>query len=219
MQSLTEKLLRLAPPGGVCDETVVWNLFPDASVGARRLLVHRAVKAGELIRLKPGLYVLAPEFRKTDAHPFVLAGLLHGPSYISLESALSWHGLIPEAVYQVASVTSARSRTFKTPVGVFSYRRVSARDPLAGVESAKLDAHAWAFIATPLRAIADMVYVNPRIEWDKDGVDYLTESLRIESEDLARVSFATLDSIRRSVRSRRVRAYLDGLHKELNCGR
>lgn len=219
MQALTESLLTLAPPGGICDETVVRNLFPEATTGARRLLVHRAVLAGELLRLKPGLFILMPTYRKSEAHPFAVAALLHGPSHISLESALAYHKLIPEAVYQVASVTAARSRTFKTPLGVFTFRRVPADDPRAGVEAVKLVNGAWVFIATPLRAIADMVYLNRKITWKGDGIDYLAESLRIEPDDLARLSFRPLDAICRSLRSRRTIEYLQSFHKKVKHGR
>jgi hypothetical protein len=73
MQNLTEKVFRLSPPGGIFDETAVRNLFPGKTEGARKLLVHRAVSEGEIIRLKPGLFLLAKEFRRTHPHPFVLA--------------------------------------------------------------------------------------------------------------------------------------------------
>lgn len=205
--------MRLGTPGGTCDETVVGNLFPEASIGARRLLVHRAVQAGELLKLKPGFHVLSPEYRRSVPHPFMLASLLHGPSHVSLESALAWHGLIPEIVYQVASVTAARSRTFTTPLGVFTFRRVPARDPLAGVQSVKLDDGVWIRMATPLRAIADMVYLNPKVCWARDGIAYLSESLRIDPADLQRVSFRSAEAIAESIRSRRVSDYLRGLRK------
>ncbi len=219
MKPLTQKAWQLAPPGGLFDETVLGNLFPEASPGARRLLLHRAVSAGEVMRLKPGLYLLAPEFRKSELHPFVVAARLHGPSHISLESALSFHGLIPEAVYQVASVTAARSRSFHTPVGVFTFQRVPAHDPLAGVESVKLGGAAWAYIATPLRAIADMIYLNRSVRWERDGVRYLTESLRMEPDDLLQLSFAPCEAVCRSIRNRRVIGYLEELQKEVDHGR
>ncbi|MBN2560006.1 MAG: hypothetical protein JXQ75_03650 [Phycisphaerae bacterium] len=211
MQAITERVFKLAPPGGLFDSTVIRNLFPDSSDGARGLLVHRACQAGEILRLKPGLFVLAPLYRKSDPHPFVVAAILHAPSHISLESALAYHGLIPEAVYQVSSVTVGRSREFSTPLGVFTFRRVPARAPRAGVEAVEVARNAWAFIASPLRAIADAVYLNKEITWKRDGVGYLTESLRIEEDDLWSLSFDALDEIADSIRSRRVRAYLEGL--------
>lgn len=217
MQPLAERVLLLSPPGGLFDETVVRNLFPDRSDGALKVLVHRAVAAGEVIRLKPGLFLLAPQLRKTHPHPFVIAAMLHSPSHISLESALSHHGLIPEAVYQVASVTSRRSRDFHTPVGVFSFVRVPANDPRAGVQALKVDARSWAFVATPLRAIADLIYTRKAVSWDKDGPAFLTESMRIERDDLEIIPFDSLDEICDSLRSRRVTGYLRALAREMKA--
>jgi len=215
MQLLTEKALVLSPPGGLFDMTAVRNIFPDASEGARKVLVHRAVSAGEVIRLKPGLFLLQPSFRKSDPHPYVVAALLHAPSHISLETALSYHGLIPEAVYQTASVTVARSRSFDTPIGRFTFQRVPARNPRAGVQAVKLGHNAWAFVASALRAIADIVYLRPSVAWIKDGLGFLADSLRIEEEDLSRIELSSCEEIQESLRSRRVREYLEGLRKEL----
>jgi hypothetical protein len=215
MQLLTEKTLLLSPPGSIVEMTAVRNLFPDLSEGARRVLLHRAVRARELIRLKRGLFLLQPELRKSNPHPFVVAALLHSPSHISLESALSHHGLIPEALYQVASVTAARSRVFETPIGKFSFQRVPALDPRAGVQAVKLGQAAWAFIASPLRAIADLVYLRPSVSWEKEGMDFLTDSLRMEEEDLAKLDFSLGERIMESIRNRRVREFLQGLRKEL----
>lgn len=212
MQTVTEKILRLSPPGGLFDETAVRNLLDDRSEAARKVLVHRAVSAGEIIRLRPGLFLLAPEFRKTHPHPFVVAAMLHSPSHVSLESALAHHGLIPEAVFQVSSVTSARTRTFHTPVGVFSFVRVPAADPRAGVQALKVDGRSWAFVATPLRAIADLIYTRRDVSWAKDGLAFLTESMRIERDDLEEISFESLDEV---CESRRTTDYLRGLYREL----
>lgn len=219
MKTLTESVLRLAPPGGIFDETVIANLFPDATVGARRLLVHRAVSAAEVLRLKPGLFILDRSFRKSEVDPFAVAALLHRPSHVSLQSALDWHDLIPEAVFQVTSVTIARSREFRTPLGVFSYRRVPARDPRAGVEAVPLADGSWAYIATPLRAIADMVYLDKRVTWERDGMAWLSESLRMENEEILKISFRPLGAIRRSLNDSRTLAYLTGLRDAVKRGR
>ncbi len=215
MQKLTEKVFRLSPLGGLFDETVIRNIFAERSEAAQKVLVHRAISAAEIIRLKPGLFLLAPEFRKTHPHPFVIAAMLHSPSHVSLESALAHHGLIPEAVYQVISVTSARSRTFNTPVGVFSFKRVPAINPRAGVQAHKIDGQSWAFVATPLRAIADLIYTRKDVSWEKDGLVFLTESMRIERDDLENMSFESLSEVSRSLRDRRTTDYLRKLFQEL----
>jgi len=215
MKSLVERVMSLEPPGGVFDTTVVTNLFPEASAGARKLLVHRACAAGDIVRLKPGLFLLRREYRKTELHPFAIAAMLHAPSHVSLESALAHHGLIPEAVQQVSSVTADRGRSFRTPIGLYAFRRVPARDPRAGVEAVQLGRRDWAFIATPLRALADLLYLNRSVSWPKDGMHYVVDSLRIEPDDLAGVSAAALPEICHSIRSRRVVAYLENLAREV----
>jgi hypothetical protein len=130
---------------------------------------------------------------------------------VSLESALAFHGWIPEAVYQVSSVTSARSRTFSTPLGVFSFRRVPALAPRAGVEAVAVARDGWAFVASPLRAIADTIYLRREITWSRDRLAYLTDGLRVEQDDLFTLSFDAADEILDSIRSRRVRDYIHGL--------
>lgn len=215
MQTLTEQVFRHSPPTGIFDETVVSNLFPDHSVGARRVLLHRAVASGEVLRLKPGLYCLEPGLRNGHPHPFVVAAMLCYPSQVSLETALSHHGLIPEAVHEVASVTDGRSRRFDTGLGLYSFTRVPCGDLRAGVRVTEVARDAWAFVATPLRAIADLVYVRREVTWQRDGLRFLTESMRIEREDLAALELEPFEAVHDSLRSRRTRRYLEGLRGEL----
>jgi hypothetical protein len=213
MQTLTEQVYKLAPPGGLFDEAVVRTLFPGASAGALKLLVHRAVKKGEVLRLKPGFYCLSSEFRHSEPHPFVVAGVLHSPSHISLESALSHHGLIPEAVFGVSSVTTMRSRSFRTPLGEFTFRRVPARHPRSGVQLVRLDRSGWAFVAFPERALADMIYLRKNVRWKNDGLGFLTHSLRIDEESFHAFQVERLDEVREGLTNRRVGNYLGGLRK------
>lgn len=215
MQTLTERVFKLAPPGGLFDESVVRNLFPGATQGARKLLVNRALSRDEILRLKPGVYCLGPEYRRTSPHPFTVAAVLHSPSHVSLESALAYHGLIPEAVLQVVSVTTYRSRSFVTPMGRFDFLRVPCNNPRAGVRAEKLDADSWAFIASPLRAIADLVYLRKSVSWQHDGLRFLTVSMRMEEADLHGLSLAGFKDIHDSFRNRRTRDYLAGLRREL----
>ena len=214
MQTLTEAVYKLEPPGGLFDESVALNLFPDVSLPARRVLVHRAVARGEVLKLKPGCYCLAPEYRKSQPHPFAVAAVLHWPSHVSLESALAHHGLIPEAVRTVSSVTARRSRDFATPLGHFSFRRVLAGDPSAGVTATEVAKDSWAYIATPLRAIADLLYLRKDVRWDRGGAGFLTESMRIAEEDLREVAAGASAEVVEAVRSERVRRYLRELVKE-----
>jgi len=213
MQTLTEKTHRLAPPGGLFDDSVVRNLFPDASEGAKKLLVHRALKHGEVLRLKPGHYCLAPEYCESNAHPFVVAAVLHSPSHVSLESSLAHHGLIPEAVFTVSSVTSMRSRVFDTPLGRFSFQRVPFTSPRTGVEAIEVARGSWAFVATPPRALADLIYLRKNVRWESDGLAFLIESMRIEEEDLSEIITESFEEVLAGLRNKRVRTYLSELKK------
>jgi hypothetical protein len=215
MQSLTEKVLDLDPPHGLFDKAVVSNLFPSASAGARRALVHRAAAHDEVLQLKPGLYCLADRLRRDSPHPFALAGLLYSPSFVSGESALWYHGLIPEALAQVDSVIADRSRTFTTPLGRFSYRRVPCRTLKAGVAARRVSDDEWAFVANPLRAIGDLVYVRKKVSWKGDGLRFLTESMRVEETLLRDVSTADAEDVLETLNNRRVRDYIRCLVKEL----
>lgn len=214
MQRLTEDVFQLAPPGGLFDETVVMNLYANKTPGARKQLINRALKNNEIFRLKKGVYILASNWRRTDPHPFVVASRLYSPSHISLESALSFHGLIPEAVFQVASVTTRRRQVFDTPMGYFTFDTVPSSTPRAGVKAHRFDGDLWAFIAEPVRALADMIYLNKTVSWSADGLRWLVESLRIEESDLEDLSFGDLDEMTESFRNRRVVEFLEGLARE-----
>jgi len=215
MQTLTERVYKLSPPGGIFDEVVVRNLFPESSVGARKQLVHRAVKHGEVLRLKPGLFCLAQDYRKSHPHPFVVAAALHSPSHISLESALSYHGLIPEAVQIVSSVTTRRGRSFNTPLGHFLFQRVPANSPRAGIKAIRVDGNGWAFVANPLRAIADLVHLRKEVQWETKGLGFLTDSMRIEEEDMSKIFVDGFEEVLESMRSKRTRTYLTRLKEEI----
>ena len=81
-----------------------------------RLQLSRWVKAGRLIQLRRGLYVLAKPWRKVEPHPFLLANSLRRGTYVSLQSALAWHGTIPEYVPMPRF-------WYRFPVDIFGYRQ------------------------------------------------------------------------------------------------
>jgi len=93
---------------------------PDGHYG----LVKRAIAKGDIIRIRRGLYVLSKRHQRNGIDLFELAQTIYGPSYISLESALSYHRWIPEGVQTTTSVSQNRSIEFRTPLGVFSYSRM-----------------------------------------------------------------------------------------------
>jgi len=87
---------------------------------ASEMLVFRYAKKGLIIRLKRGLYALA-DYLPIDE---IIANKLRTPSYISLEYALSYYGVIPETVYEITSVTTKSARRFKVLGKEFSFRKI-----------------------------------------------------------------------------------------------
>jgi hypothetical protein len=86
--------------------------------------ISEMVKAGALIPLKRGLYVPGAGLDIKGPHPFLISNHLYGPSYISLESALSYWGLIPERTSTFSAITIRRTTVFNNPIGRFSYTQV-----------------------------------------------------------------------------------------------
>lgn len=139
-------------------------------------------KKGELIRLKRDLYV----YSKSAISKELIANHLYGVSYVSLETALAYHGMIPERVYAVRSMTTKRAKTFATPLGSFEYMTVSADYFSIGLQQ-KVVENQYAFlIASPTKAICDMIVTTPnlRLQSVKAMREYLMENLRIDSETL-----------------------------------
>ena len=140
-----------------------------------RRQLSRWVKAGRLFQLRRGLYALAPPFQKVRPHPFVLANRLRPSSYVSLQSALAFYGMIPEAVPVVTSVTTARPALWETALGNYSFRHITLQ-LFFGYERAEVSPDQWAFVAYPEKALLDLVYLQP----GGDSPHYLQE-LRLQN--------------------------------------
>lgn len=149
-------------------------LAGDRDAGDVRRQLSRWTAAGRVVQLRRNVYVLAKPWRRVEPHPFLVANELHAPSYVSLQSALSRHGLIPEAVPVTTSVTTARPVTLDTPLGRFGYRHLHGGAFFGYVRTA-----VWgeqeAFVASAAKALFDLVHLTPR----GDSSEYL-ESLRLE---------------------------------------
>jgi predicted transcriptional regulator of viral defense system len=211
MNKVPERVFELLP---WCQFTTqdLAALFPG-SEDRRYGLVKRAIASGEIVHIRRGLYCLARKYQKKGMNLYALAQHVYGPAYISLESALSWHGWIPEAVHAITSVSFKKSKEFRTPLGVFSYDRVPQEVFYAEVERLT-DASGNVFLmATPLKALVDYVYVRER---DWTGIKPALSSLRIESEELEQITLSTLESLCSNYSNFRVKKFLEGLRKDLN---
>jgi hypothetical protein len=143
--------------------------------GSMRVQIVRWVKTGKLIRLRRGLYVLGPAYRKVEPHPFLLANRIKKASYVSLQSALAHYDMIPEHVPAVTSVTAGRPEEMKTPIGLFLYKHVK-KNLLGGFRNVEVAPGQFVLIASPEKALLDLIYLTP----EADRLDYLLE-LRLQN--------------------------------------
>jgi predicted transcriptional regulator of viral defense system len=210
MNKLTEKIFESTPYGYFTSQDVA-TLFPG-SEDHKYGLVKRAIANGEIIHIRRGLYCLAPKYQKKKVNLYAIAQLIYGPSYVSLESALSWHGWIPEGVYTITSSSLGKSKEFKTPLGVFSYNRVPQKAFYAGVEKLIDETGNIFLMASPTKALADYVYVHKK---DWAGLKPVNESLRIEPDEFKSVTFDDLELLIENYTSRRVQKFIKGLQKDL----
>jgi predicted transcriptional regulator of viral defense system len=146
--------------------------------------VKRMLKAGELIQLKRGHYIFGEGYRKGSVDVFHIANLLHGPSYVSLESALSHWSLIPELVHGATSISAKRSTKVNTTIGAFSYRQIPWNSFRFGV--IRTERRPNFLIASPEKSILDKVYLDFR---GTNVLSYLVEGLRIEVRDLQELNW------------------------------
>jgi predicted transcriptional regulator of viral defense system len=161
---IKEKNLYIFNASNIC------SLFGVSAVAASALL-HRYKKRGFILQLKRGLYVF-PDVLPPDVY---IANQLCSPSYISLEFALSYHGVIPETVYEITSVTTKATRRFETLGKAFSYRKIK-KMAYAGYEIQKQQELSF-YIADAEKAFVDTNYLRllnrqkPISRFNKEKID------------------------------------------------
>jgi len=123
-----------------------------ASEISRRFLVTRAVKRGDILKLRRGLYAL------TSPPPpdLQVANALYRPSYVSFGFALSFYHLIPEAAYAVTSATPRGTSSFNTLGKRFVYHHLRPR-AFTGYRAERVQ-NRTVWIAEPEKAIVDALY-------------------------------------------------------------
>ena len=165
------------------------------------------LRKGVIVRVKKGLYVFGDDYRRRPYSREILANLIYGPSYISLDYALQFHGLIPERVVTVTSVATGRARRFETPVGLFTYRQIPMAAFRRGMDQMETGDGRTFLMATPEKALADKLCEGrgTGIRTQRELETYLSNSLRIETTEIRELNAEKLDKIARSYRSRKIR--------------
>ncbi len=174
------------------------------------LLQRRAI-----LRVKKGIYVFGEKYSRRLFSREILANMIYGPSYVSLDYALHYHGLIPERVEAVTSVTCGRGRRFSTPVGLFIYRVVPMRAYQIGIDQIEIEGGRSFLIATPEKALADKIHDDrgTGIRTQAEMRGYLLNNLRIDPERLGKLDTETIAIIADRCRSRKIRLLSNFVHR------
>jgi len=159
-----------------------------------------------ILRIKKGLYVFGDRYRRRPYSREILANLICGPSCVSMEYALHYHGLTPERSEAVTSVTTNRPKKFQTPAGLFIYRNVPEKGFHVGLQRVEFEERAF-LMAGPEKALADKLRNDRglKLRTQKDCLTYLLSSLRIDETDLRKLDSLLLDRLATAYDSRRVR--------------
>ncbi|MEK7450026.1 MAG: hypothetical protein AAB019_11165 [Planctomycetota bacterium] len=157
--------------------------------------LNRWQDAGKVIKLRKGFYILNENDRKINPSRLFIAKELYSPSYVSMEYALSYYGLIPERVTDITCITSKKTAVFRNALGKFIYQHLD-QACFTGFLESEDEAGLKYFIATPEKATVDFLYLNQRlfqtgsersrtirsIHGKKDNYQsVLTESLRFQN--------------------------------------
>jgi predicted transcriptional regulator of viral defense system len=155
----------------------VYAWWPDFD----RNNLTRWTKKGYLIRLRQGCFAF-PEYRSMPDYSLYVANRIYRPSYISLHTALSFYGMIPETVVQITSVTSLKTASFVNAFGEYSYKNVK-ENLMFGYELKPMTDKRTIQFATPEKALLDLLYLYPfydsKLELEELRLDeeYLQEEL------------------------------------------
>jgi hypothetical protein len=174
------------------------------------------IKKKIIIRIKKGLYVFGDGYRRHSYSRELLANLIYGPSYVSLDYALDYYGFIPERSEALTSVTLGRSRKFHTPVGLFIYRQIPIQSYEAGMVLVEEDYGQAFLIASPEKTLADKIISERGVSLTSPAEmrRFLVEGLRIDVSNIQSLSPERIDEYAGRYRSRKLR-HLSGLVRRL----
>ena len=148
------------------------SLYPDVKSANRK--VASLEKAGRLIRLKRGLYVVSPQESGLLLSLNLIGNVLYGPSYVSMRTAL---------VEVVESMTTHLTVSFQNDAGRFEYHHCAKDYYPIGITQREEEGLSY-LIATPEKALCDYIITTPRLplRFLKDTFIFLEEDLRLDMD-------------------------------------
>ncbi|NCC99533.1 MAG: hypothetical protein EOL95_07525 [Bacteroidia bacterium] len=163
------------------DFAILKSLFPGYKSVHNK--ISELEKSGKLIRLKKGMYVVSPNVSGQLLSEELIANHLYGPSYVSMEFALRYYGLIPESVYTIQSITTKHSKEFKNSLGTFQFTGCSKEYFSIGIRQEIKELTSF-LIASPEKALCDLIIHTPNLNlrFQKDVLIYLEDNLRFDMD-------------------------------------
>lgn len=153
--------------------------------------IQSLVKKGFLFPLKRGMF-------ETDntVSGYMLAGSIHGPSYLSFEFALSYYRMIPErvTVYTSAALNNRKRLVYHNGFGIFEYRDIPEEAYPHGYTL--IDSKPYpVLIATREKALCDELSILKPIRGKNDFSDYLFNGMRLDEEEFEDLDFKLLNKL------------------------
>ena len=144
------------------------------------------VEKGYLIQLRRGLYITTDKVSSKSPEPFLLANHLYGPSYVSIDAAMYYRGLIPDRAFEVSSVTIKASTKFQIQNTIYSYVHLPAAYYPIGIESVELAENQNVLMASAEKSVCDKIITTTGINLrsKKQAMGFLVDDLRIEKDRL-----------------------------------
>ena len=171
-----EELLKLLNGEGIFASSIL--LTGNVSKNVIRKQLTRWVSSGKLTQLRRGFYAIAQPYRDVQPHPFLAANIIKRASYVSLQSALEYYGIIPEYVPVITSVTTGRTEEIITNAGRFQFKHIK-KDLFWGYQEIEVSIGTKIFIALPEKSLLDLIYLTPK----SDSMEYL-EEMRLQNTQL-----------------------------------
>lgn len=163
------------------DFAVLKSVFPDYNSVKDK--IASLEKSGKIIRLKRGLYVISSEISGKLLSLELIANHIYGPSYLSMETALVFYGLIPERVYLQKSVTTKPAKKFTNTLANFEYIHCKKDYFPIGIKQI-VDNNISFLIASPEKALCDLICFTSQLRprFVKSMQTFLENDLRLDME-------------------------------------
>jgi hypothetical protein len=190
------------------DYSVLRSAFSDYKFPRNK--VSMLESEGKLIRVKRGMYVVSPDVSNVLLSTELIANHLCGPSYVSLESALYYYGLIPEHVHTVRSVTINRYVEYDNALATFQYKHVDEAYYPIGISMQSADDKSMFMIASPEKALCDMIVTTPRLNLQSETamIRYIEGDLRMDIHNIDNMDASIVEQCVRTGKNKKMLSIL-----------